>query len=115
LPFPGVDSPPSSDPVVNDIAGAIPIQELLDRQEWLHTPNSPGAYARYLRLEPLAGVPARPFLIEMPRGDQAIVNPNTLGTIRNGQLADRVVLYRHEKFFASAPEKQKPRKDPHTL
>ena len=110
LPLPGASSPPSSDPVIKDIAGALPIQEVLDRHEWLNTSTAPGAYAPHLRLRPLAGVPARPFLIEMPRGDQSIVNPSTLGTIRNGQLADRVVLYRHDLFAGRAGFK-----NPHTL
>jgi hypothetical protein len=113
LPFPGETHAPSSDPVVNDIAlaGALPIQELLDRLDWVQTPTCGGcAYASRLRLKPLAGVPARPFLILMPRGDQTIVNPNTLNTIRNGQLADRVMLYRHDLFSGRAALK-----DPHTL
>jgi len=111
LPFPGANSPPSSDPVINDVAGALAIQEILDRQDWLNTPTSGGtAYARHLRLKPLAGVPARPFLILTPRGDQTIVNPNTLETIRNGLLADRVVLYRHDLFSGRAAFK-----NPHTL
>jgi hypothetical protein len=47
----------------------------------------------------------------MPRGDQSIVNPNTLeGTIRNGQLADRVMLYRHDLFSGRTSFK-----NPHTL
>jgi Bacterial virulence factor lipase N-terminal len=111
LPFPGETRAPSSAPVINDVAGALPIQEILDRQDWLQTASCGGcAYASHVRLKPLAGVAARPFLVLMPRGDQTIVNPNTLGTIRNGQLADRVMLYRHDLFPGRAALK-----DPHTL
>src|SRR5437667_529865 len=46
-------------PVTNSVAGAIEIQELIDRNEWAAESGDPAAYARHLRLKPLAGVPRR--------------------------------------------------------
>ncbi|HWE24986.1 MAG TPA: hypothetical protein VG496_13690 [Myxococcales bacterium] len=102
LPLPGADSEPDPAPVTTHVDGAVPIQEFLERLEWLNGPSAPGAFAPYLRLEPLAGVPARPYLLQLPRGDQNIVNPNTIDTIRGGQLERQVTVYHHELLGPAA-------------
>jgi hypothetical protein len=85
-------------PLVNDIPGALAIQEVEDRADWLSNSANPSAFAPYLRLSPLPGVRARPVLIQESRGDQNVANPNTAEVVRAGLLADRVMLYRHDLF-----------------
>jgi hypothetical protein len=86
-----------SPPLVNTVAGAVAIQDQLERTNWLGNAGG-GRFARHLRLSPLPGVSARPFLVQESRGDQNIPNPNTAEFVQAGLLADRVTLYRHDLF-----------------
>jgi hypothetical protein len=90
-------------PVINAVAGAMPIQEFFDRAEWVGMSADPAAYAVHLRKDPLAGVPAKPVLILFSKGDQVIANPWTTAVIRAGDLADRTILYRNDLAFAEDP------------
>jgi hypothetical protein len=54
-----------------------------------------------LRLKPPVGVPARPFIHQFARSDVAATNPTTAELIRSGDLADRVVVYRHDLNFGA--------------
>ena len=102
---------PDSAPLVNDIPGALEIQEFLDRFEWLQSNHAPGAFTPYLKLKPLAGVPPKPVLFQMARGDRSsAANPDAAEAIIDGDLADRVMLYRHDEF-----EQRSAFKDPHTF
>ena len=83
-------------PIVNPWPGAIPIQDQLERINWLGNGGG-GRFARHLRLAPLTGS-ARPFLVQESRGDQNIPNQNTAEFVQAGLLADRVTLYRHDLF-----------------
>ncbi len=89
-------------PVVNDVAGAIEIQELFDRAEWASQTGDAAAYAPYLRRKPLGGMPAKSILIQMAKGDLS-GNPRTTAIIRAGGLADRTTMYRHDLAFAEFP------------
>jgi hypothetical protein len=88
--------------VVNDVAGAIEIQELFDRAEWASQTGDAAAYAPYLRGKPLGGSPAKSILIQIAKGDQA-GNPRQTSIIRAGGLADRTTMYRHDLAFAEFP------------
>jgi hypothetical protein len=97
-------------PLVNTIAGALPIQEWMERLEWLSESGAAGAYSVYWRLKPLAGVTSRPILIQMSRGDQQALNPTTAQLVRAAMVDDRVSLFRHDLFTKKAEFK-----DPHSL
>src|SRR5205823_10576051 len=43
----------------------------------------------------------RPFIVRESRGDQMVPNPGTAGFVRDGLLADRVMLYRHDLFASN--------------
>jgi len=79
------------------VPGAVRIQEQLERINWLGNAGG-GRFARHLRLAPLPGVKARPFLVQESRGDQNLPNSNTAEFVQAGLLADRVTLYRHDLF-----------------
>jgi pimeloyl-ACP methyl ester carboxylesterase len=97
-------------PLVNRIDGALPIQEWMERLEWLSETGAAGAYSVYWRLKPLAGVKSRPVLIQMSRGDQQGLNPITAQLVRAALIDDRVSLYRHDLFTRKTEFK-----DPHSL
>jgi hypothetical protein len=90
-------------PVINTVPGAIAIQEVLENREWAQMSGDPLAYAPHLRKDPLAGVPAKPVIIQFARGDRNQPNPTTTALLRAGDLADRATFYRHDLAFAEDP------------
>lgn len=98
--------------VINDVPGAIEIQQWFDNREWVVQPGEPVAYAPHLRRSPLPGVPAKPVIIQFAKGDQTIPNPAAVAMLRAGDLADRATFYRHDLAFAENPALPK---DPHTF
>jgi hypothetical protein len=90
-------------PVTNTVAGAIEIQELIDRIEWAAQAGDPAAYAPHLRLSPLAGVPAKSVILQVAKGDRIVTNPTSTAVIRAGDLADRTTVYRNDLAFTVNP------------
>jgi hypothetical protein len=99
-------------PLSNTVAGAMDIQEVLDRMKWVTQSASSLAYAPYLRRSPLAGAPAKSVLIQFSVGDMRATNPSTTALLRAGDLADRTTYYRNDLAFAENPAVPK---DPHLL
>jgi hypothetical protein len=83
-------------PVVNNVSGAMAIQQLLDRNEWAQQAGNPVSYAPFIRSNPLPGNSAKPVLIQFARGDQTVPNPTTTAIVRAGKLADAAVQYRND-------------------
>ena len=90
-------------PVVNADANAAAIQAVIENTEWASQSGNPVAYAPHLRLDPLAGVPAKTVLLQFARGDKTVPNPTTTAIIRAGDLADRTTLYRNDLAKAANP------------
>jgi hypothetical protein len=90
-------------PVINTVAGAISIQEVVKNTEWVGQQGSPVAYAPHLRKELLVGVPAKSVIYQFGKGDQAAPNPNATAILRAGDLGDRTTFYRHDVAFAENP------------
>jgi len=90
-------------PVINVVAGAMKIQELLDWRNWVMQSANPVAYASHLRKDPLPGVPAKSVLFQFDKGDQTVSNPATTAILRAGNLVDRATLYRNDLGFAEDP------------
>ena len=99
-------------PVVNDVPGAMAIQQLLDRNEWAQQAGNPVSYAPFIRSNPLPGNSAKPVLIQFARGDQTVPNPTTTAILRAGKLADVAVQYRNDLAYAANPAIPK---NPHTF
>jgi hypothetical protein len=96
-------------PVINNVQGAMEIQQYLDRSEWVAQSASPVAYAPYLRRQPLSGT-AKRVIVQFAKGDQTVPNPATTAMVRAGGLEDRTTFYRHDLAFA---ENSTLPKDPH--
>jgi hypothetical protein len=90
-------------PVINTVAGAMAIQEVIDKWEWAQQSGDPLAYAPHLRKAPLPGMPAKSVIYQFGKGDRRSPNPTTTALLRAGDLADRAMFYRHDLAFAEDP------------
>ncbi len=99
-------------PVVNTVAGAMAIQEVIDNQEWVSLSGDNLGYVSHLRKDPLPGVPAKSVLFVFAKGDYNVPNPTTTALLRAGDLADRATFYRNDRAFAEEPRIPK---NPHTF
>jgi hypothetical protein len=90
-------------PLINDVSGAMPIQRLLDRIEWRGQTADAAVFVQKLRKSLPRGMTARPTVIFIGRGDQSAVLAWSALLVREGELEDRTVLYRHDLFFAANP------------
>jgi len=88
-----------SPPVVNTVAGAMPIQELIDRTEWAFQSGNSLAYAPHLQRDPLQGLPAKSVLLQFAKGDQTSPNPAMTAFLRASGLAKRTTFYRNDLAF----------------
>jgi hypothetical protein len=90
-------------PVINTVAGAIAIQEVVENTKWVGGAGDPVAYATYLRKTPLAGLLAKSIICQFSMGDQTAPNPDATAILRAGDLADRTTFYRHDLAYAEMP------------
>jgi hypothetical protein len=92
--------PRNQPPLVNDVPGAIAIQDEIERIDWAMNSGDPVAYAPHLRKAPLVGVPAKPVLFTFAQGDPVVVNTTTGNLLRAGDLADRTLYFRGLDAYA---------------
>jgi hypothetical protein len=83
-------------PVLNTVSGAMAIQELFERMEWLYMPADAAAFAPYLRKAPLPGAAETPIILQIAKGDQTGPNPGAFAIVRAGGLADRTTFFRND-------------------
>jgi hypothetical protein len=88
-------------PATNRVPGALEIRRLFDRIEWKSQTGEGAVFARRLRRSP-DGSTARPTAILLGRADQSAPLA-AAALIREGELEDRTVVYRHDLFFAAHP------------
>jgi hypothetical protein len=85
---------------VNDVPGAIQIQNALELYEWLESPGDPVYYAPHLVSSPLPGVPAKHILFQLARADRTMPNPATTRLIEAANLRLQTWMYRHDLALA---------------
>src|SRR3989475_129905 len=98
-------------PVVNTVAGAMAIQEVIDNTEWVSQSGNPVAYAPHLRKRPLHETDPPPVIIQFAKGDQTVPNPTASAIFRAGDLTDRSTYFRND-LVRAIPGAQT---DPHTF
>jgi len=99
-------------PVINDVPGAMALQEYIEQSEWASQAGSPVAYAPYIRKSPLQGNPVKSVIFQIAKGDQTVPNPTATAIIRAGELQDRVTYFRNDLAFAANAGVPK---NPHTF
>lgn len=86
---------------VNDVKGAIAIQDYIDKLEWLHQNGSPESFAPYIRKIPLDNGKPRNVIFQLALGDQNVDNLSSAAVLRAGELAEQATLYRHDRVYAN--------------
>lgn len=87
-------------PRINGVDGAMGIQAAFENMEWAGMGGDAIAFMPHLRSAPLGGVPARPVLVQIDKGDQNVPNPFSSMMLRASGLADVTTYYRHDLAFA---------------
>jgi len=94
------------------VAGAVALQEYLERAEWTMMPGDPLGFAPHLRWSTLPGVPMKRVLFQFGIGDLTMPNPCESNLVRAANMRETTSLYRHDLALAVAPDLVK---DPHLL
>lgn len=97
---------------VNDVAGAIAIQDAFERLEWIETPGAPYAFATHFRSSTLPGVPLKRTLFQFAVGDTTIPNPVNLLLLRAANTWDTASVYRNDIARSVEPRIDK---NPHSF
>ena len=84
-------------PVLRPARGAVPIQSIGSRANWLERPGSPEAFAPLLRRRPLSGSSPKRILYQFAFGDQTVPNPTSATLVRAGDLTDVTTVYRNDR------------------
>ncbi|CAN5591622.1 hypothetical protein BH18ACT1_BH18ACT1_09030 [soil metagenome] len=84
--------------------GALEIQAVGARTNWLNRPGSPEAYAPLLRLRPASGVPTKKVLYQFAFGDATVPNPTSATIMRAGALQDVTTYYRNDRTVTATTD-----------
>ncbi len=105
VPFNFAENIPLRDlpPVTNPIPGAMDIQVVLDRFEWVQQAGNPASYAVHIRKQPLPGNAPKPVLFQVAKGDRTVPNPTSSAILRAGDFADRTTYFRNDLAYAANP------------
>lgn len=82
---------------VNDVRGAIEIQNYFERMEWIGMIGDPLGYAAYL-------APPKNLLFLFGIGDQTVPNPTESALVRAAGMQQSTWVYRHDFARADHPE-----------
>jgi len=94
---------------VNDVPGAIAIQNAFELYEWLDSPGDPVYYAPHLVASPLPGRPYKKILFQLARDDETMPN---MATTRLIKAANHPTTWEYRHDLALADGLQVPQ-DPH--
>jgi len=97
---------------VNTVPGAIAIQNLFEIFEWMDMTGDPIAYAPHLWSSTLPGVPLKPTLWQIARGDRTVPNPASSSLIRAANMRQWTWMYRHDTALTRVPSLPA---DPHSF
>ncbi len=84
-------------PEVKPASGALAIQDVGERTNWINRSGSPETFAPLLRLRPAPGVPAKKVIYQFAFGDETVPNPTSATIVRAGGLQDVTSFYRNDR------------------
>lgn len=99
-------------PLVNNVTGAMDIQQWVDWNQWVQQSGNPVSYAAHIRKQPLPRAAPKPVLVQFAKGDRTVPNPTASAILRSGDLADRATYFRNDLAYALNPAVGK---NPHTF
>jgi hypothetical protein len=88
---------------VNDVPGAIAIQDFLSRLEWIETSGAPYSYAKYLSQSTLPGVTPKKVLFQYAWGDQTVPNPTETQLVRAANMGETTRFLGYDLLRAQDP------------
>jgi hypothetical protein len=97
---------------VNDVPGAVAIQNFFEEAEWFQAVGDPAAFAPHLFSSTLPGVPIKQVLWQFAKGDRTVPNPASTYLIRAANMRPSTIFYRHDLARAVAPDLDE---NPHTF
>ena len=83
-------------PHVITVPGALAIQTVFERAEWIQMPADSLAYAPYLSRAPLPGVAAKSILFQLARNDLTIRNTENSALVRAAAGRETTQVYLHD-------------------
>jgi pimeloyl-ACP methyl ester carboxylesterase len=89
---------------VEDVPGAIAIQEFLDLTEWYGTSGDAVSYAPHLASSTLPGVPIKPVLFQYGGGDTVVPNPAETNLVRAANMREKTRYLRYDLARAAVPQ-----------
>jgi hypothetical protein len=89
--------------ITDHIPGALAIQAAFESADWLGMLGDPLSYAAHLQAAPLAGVPAKPILVQLSLGDLEVPNPTEAALITAGGLQSSTWMLRTDLAAAIDP------------
>ncbi len=90
-------------PVINDVAGAMEIQEVFARQLWSGQPGDPGVYVSHLQKKPLDGMGERAVLVQIAKGDLTVPMYAGMALVRAGGLEKSTTYSRFDLVYEKNP------------
>lgn len=85
------------------VPGALPIQDVFEKLDWLSNSGDEIAFAPHVQVSPLGGGVARPALVQFARADMTMPNPATSDLILAGGWLGTTWEYRHDLARAKDP------------
>jgi pimeloyl-ACP methyl ester carboxylesterase len=89
---------------VNTVAGAIEIQNYLERIEWVTASGDPLSYAPHLKSSTLPGMPIKSILWTFGRGDRTVPNNTQTALVRAANMHENTWMYRHDLALAAGAQ-----------
>jgi Bacterial Ig-like domain len=90
--------------VINDVPGALDIQQAFEAAEWLNVVGDPLSFAPHLKFQPLADMGPKRTMFQMGYGDLEVPNPMNSRVIQAANAVFSSWYFRFDRAVASHPE-----------
>ncbi len=88
---------------IEDVPGAIPVQDFFEIVEWYGAAGDALAYAPHLKSSTLPGVQIKPVLFQFGSGDPVVPNPAQTALVRAANMRESTQFLRYDLARAVAP------------
>ncbi len=88
---------------INDVPGAIDIQDYFERIDWAGAVGDPLAYAPLLRASPFTWPPEKKILFLFAIGDRTVPNPAESALVRAADMRESTWIFRNDLARAANP------------
>ena len=89
---------------IEDVPGAIAVQEFFDLTEWYGASGDAISYAPHLASSTLPGVPIKSVLFQYSAGDTVVPNPSQTNLVRAANMRENTRFLRYDLARAAVPQ-----------